>query len=99
MTGGYRRFSPCPVSLSQHSRNYALQVIGLGHPKQDGMIRGLHPFLDDLNTAMRVDRRRIQDLQKQLFGNVIRARASDQHATRIQQLQRPQIDLFVPTNR
>jgi hypothetical protein len=63
------------------------------------MIRGLHSFFDNLHTPVRVTRCLVHDLQKQIFADVIRTRARHEYATRMQKLQRTQIDLFVTAQR
>src|SRR5262245_38334243 len=63
------------------------------------MVARLRAFFHDLHGATGVARGFGERSQKQFLADVVRARAGDQNAARIQQSQRPQIDLLVTTQR
>src|SRR3954454_17310993 len=76
-----------------------LQVIGLWDAEQHRVIAALHALLDHRDVRLRVERGFVHDLRECPLADVVRTAAGYEHAARVQQLERPQVDLLVPGHR
>src|SRR5262249_35664229 len=85
--------------LSQLPQDETLQIVGLRHGHQHGMISALHPFLDDDNVAAGVHRGRRQHVGERRLADVVGAAAGHEEAARPEQLERAEVDLLVAGER
>src|SRR5437773_5899159 len=81
--------------LPQHE---AFEVVRLRDAEDDGVVAGLPALLDDGHRRGRVGGRRGQDLLEVGLVDMIGARAGDQAAARLEQLEGAEVDLLVPAH-
>ena len=60
------------------------------------MILGLGALFQDPNRSVGILRGLIQNVKKVLFAHGKRTRAGDQHASRAEHFESPQVQLFIP---
>ena len=83
------------VLLLDHLKQEELQVIGLGHAPQDGVIRGLLAHLDLPQLPVGILCGGVQHLDEQLLGGKVRAAGRGQIAAPGQQFHGAVVDLLI----
>src|SRR5262249_29697620 len=83
------------TSSREFSEHQTLEIVGLGHADEHGMIARLRAFLDERHGGARVYRRVRHDGDERRLVDVVRAAARDEMTARRQDPQRPEIDLLV----
>src|SRR5262249_55840426 len=84
------------ASSLKRPKDEALEIASLGKAEQDWMVHARAAPFHDLQTPLRVRRRRFQDLFEQRFSDVVGAASAEQEPAGDEQLHRSEVDLLIP---